>query len=260
VEELPTTAWAVLGLLSFGRELSGYELRKWADASIRFFYGSPAMSQIYRELRRLEAVGILLGSFAIAAVVVANRPLVEQVLGQLGWFAVPLAIVVFAIVASAPFSVTDALAIMNGVLFGPVMGSIVNAIGLVLAAMDVLSDGRLTVGVGLAWSEDECDAANVPYRERGRIGEEAIECMLAIWGPDPVEYHGRHFNLEPAFIGPRNETLGTVPAKPPSPTCTNLPLQPAPTGIQTSNPMSLSLLGRSLTELFDPGSDSKRLH
>ncbi|HEY8738949.1 MAG TPA: TIGR03619 family F420-dependent LLM class oxidoreductase [Candidatus Dormibacteraeota bacterium] len=72
-----------------------------------------------------------------------------------------------------------------------------------LAAMDVLSDGRLTVGVGLAWSEDECDAANVPYRERGRIGEEAIECMLAIWGPDPVEYHGRHFNVEPAFIGPK---------------------------------------------------------
>ena len=57
VEELPTTAWAVLGLLSFGRELSGYELRKWADASVRFFYGSPAMSQIYRELRRLDARG-----------------------------------------------------------------------------------------------------------------------------------------------------------------------------------------------------------
>ena len=57
MEELPTTGWAVLGLLSFGRELSGYELRKWADASVRFFYGSPAMSQIYRELRRLEARG-----------------------------------------------------------------------------------------------------------------------------------------------------------------------------------------------------------
>ena len=72
-----------------------------------------------------------------------------------------------------------------------------------LAAMDVLSDGRITVGVGLAWSEDECDAANVSYRERGRIGEEAIECMLAVWGPDPVEYHGKYFNLEPAFIGPK---------------------------------------------------------
>ena len=72
-----------------------------------------------------------------------------------------------------------------------------------LAAMDVLSGGRITVGVGLAWSEDECDAANVPFRERGRIGEEAIECMLAVWGPDPVEYHGRYFNLEPAYVGPK---------------------------------------------------------
>jgi len=48
---------------------------------------------------------------------------------------VPLAVLVFAVVASAPFSVTDALAIMNGVLFGPVWGSIINAVGLVLAAV-----------------------------------------------------------------------------------------------------------------------------
>ncbi|TMD13232.1 MAG: TIGR03619 family F420-dependent LLM class oxidoreductase [Chloroflexi bacterium] len=72
-----------------------------------------------------------------------------------------------------------------------------------LAAMDVLSNGRITVGVGLAWSQDECDAANVPYRERGRIGEEAIQCLLAVWGPDPVEYHGKYFNLDPAYIGPK---------------------------------------------------------
>jgi probable F420-dependent oxidoreductase len=72
-----------------------------------------------------------------------------------------------------------------------------------LAAMDVLSDGRLTVGVGLAWSEDECDAAGVSFRERGRIGEEAIECLKAVWGPDPVEFHGKYFQLEPAYIGPK---------------------------------------------------------
>jgi DNA-binding PadR family transcriptional regulator len=64
VELLPPTAWAVLGLLSFGRELSGYDLRKWANASLRFFYGSPAMSQIYRELRRLEACGYVASSVA----------------------------------------------------------------------------------------------------------------------------------------------------------------------------------------------------
>lgn len=54
---LPPTALAVLGILSFGRELSGYDVKKWADSSIRFFYWSPAPSQIYAELRRLEGLG-----------------------------------------------------------------------------------------------------------------------------------------------------------------------------------------------------------
>jgi DNA-binding PadR family transcriptional regulator len=51
------TANAVLGLLSFGQELSGYDLKKWADHSLGFFFWSPATSQIYGELRRLEALG-----------------------------------------------------------------------------------------------------------------------------------------------------------------------------------------------------------
>jgi len=92
-------------------------------------------SRSARVLRRLEAVVILVASFALAALVVSHRPLVEHILYTFGPWAMPIAILVFAIVASAPFSVTDALAIMNGVLFGPVWGSVVNAIGLVLAAM-----------------------------------------------------------------------------------------------------------------------------
>ncbi|MFD9013666.1 PadR family transcriptional regulator, partial [Streptomyces sp. NPDC059552] len=56
-QELPPTAWAVLGLLSFPGERTGYELKKWADSSLRFLYWSPAISQIYAELRRLEELG-----------------------------------------------------------------------------------------------------------------------------------------------------------------------------------------------------------
>jgi DNA-binding PadR family transcriptional regulator len=52
------TGYALLGLLSFGRELSGYELRQWADNSLHFFYAAPAMSQVYAELERLEAAGL----------------------------------------------------------------------------------------------------------------------------------------------------------------------------------------------------------
>ncbi len=54
---LPTTGYVVLGLLSFDRELTGYECKQWADGSLRFFFSSPAMSQIYDELERLQRYG-----------------------------------------------------------------------------------------------------------------------------------------------------------------------------------------------------------
>lgn len=58
-QPLTATGYAVLGLLSFGRELTGYELKQWADDSLRFFYTAPAMSQIYTELDRLRATGLV---------------------------------------------------------------------------------------------------------------------------------------------------------------------------------------------------------
>lgn len=51
---LPATSWAVLGMLSFGEELTGNDLKKWADWSIGFFYWSPSVSQVYAELKKLE--------------------------------------------------------------------------------------------------------------------------------------------------------------------------------------------------------------
>ncbi|MDQ4037903.1 MAG: PadR family transcriptional regulator [Actinomycetota bacterium] len=59
-ESLPTTSYAVLGLLTFGRELTGYELKRWADSTLRFYWTSPAMSQIYTELKRLAERGLVL--------------------------------------------------------------------------------------------------------------------------------------------------------------------------------------------------------
>ena len=52
---IPTTSYAVLGLLTFG-EMSGYDVAKVADQSIGFFF-TPAKSQIYSELRRLVSLG-----------------------------------------------------------------------------------------------------------------------------------------------------------------------------------------------------------
>jgi uncharacterized membrane protein YdjX (TVP38/TMEM64 family) len=85
--------------------------------------------------QRLAGMAIFAASFVLAAIVVANRHGVDHVLAAVGPFRIPLAVLIFAIVASAPFSVTDALAISNGVLFGPWTGSLVNALGLALAAV-----------------------------------------------------------------------------------------------------------------------------
>lgn len=54
---LRSTSWPVLGILSFGEELSGYDLKKWASYSVRFFYWSPSFSQVYSELKKLEDLG-----------------------------------------------------------------------------------------------------------------------------------------------------------------------------------------------------------
>lgn len=54
---LPATAWAVLGTLTFGEELSGYDIKTWADWSLNYFYWSPSFSQVYSELKRLEKHG-----------------------------------------------------------------------------------------------------------------------------------------------------------------------------------------------------------
>lgn len=56
--DLTATGAAVLSLLTFG-EASGYELRSRADDTLRFFFAAPAMSQIYAELDRLGADGLV---------------------------------------------------------------------------------------------------------------------------------------------------------------------------------------------------------
>lgn len=55
---LRPTSWAVLGILSFGEELSGYDVKKWANWSLKFFYWAPSVSQVYSELRKLEEAGL----------------------------------------------------------------------------------------------------------------------------------------------------------------------------------------------------------
>jgi probable F420-dependent oxidoreductase len=72
-----------------------------------------------------------------------------------------------------------------------------------LATLDVLSDGRLEVGLGIGWSEDEYEAVGVPFRQRGRRADEFLRCLKAVWTEDPVEFAGEFYRVPRSRIEPK---------------------------------------------------------
>jgi probable F420-dependent oxidoreductase len=69
-----------------------------------------------------------------------------------------------------------------------------------LGTIDVLSQGRLDVGLGVGWSPDEFEAVGVPMGDRGRRAEEALQVLEAIWHDNPVEFEGRYFRVPESFF------------------------------------------------------------
>jgi probable F420-dependent oxidoreductase len=79
-----------------------------------------------------------------------------------------------------------------------------------LAALDRLSAGRLVAGVGQGWMPEEQAVTAVPASRRGAGFEEHLAAMRACWGPDPVEYDGRLYQVPRANVGPK-PLRGRVP-------------------------------------------------
>jgi probable F420-dependent oxidoreductase len=72
-----------------------------------------------------------------------------------------------------------------------------------LTTLDVLSGGRLRVGFGQGWSRDEYEAAGFTPRGLGPRADEFLGVLKAIWTTDPVEFHGRHFQVPKSIIQPK---------------------------------------------------------
>ncbi len=72
-----------------------------------------------------------------------------------------------------------------------------------LTTLDVLSGGRLRVGLGIGWSLDEYQAAGTPWEGRGDRMTEAVQVLKAIWTTDPVEFRGSFYTIPRSYIGPK---------------------------------------------------------
>jgi probable F420-dependent oxidoreductase len=72
-----------------------------------------------------------------------------------------------------------------------------------LASLDALSGGRLTLGVGVGWSEAEFTALDQDFRSRGRRTDEIIAILRACWRDDPVSFHGEFYDLDEMRVLPK---------------------------------------------------------
>jgi probable F420-dependent oxidoreductase len=70
------------------------------------------------------------------------------------------------------------------------------------AEVDVLSGGRLRLGIGVGWNEVEYQALNENFADRGRRSEEQIAVLRALFTEDSVTFHGRWHHIEAAGINP----------------------------------------------------------
>jgi probable F420-dependent oxidoreductase len=70
------------------------------------------------------------------------------------------------------------------------------------AAVDVLSKGRLRLGVGIGWNFVEFEALRENFRNRGRRVEEQVALMRRLWTEDLVDFEGRYHTVHQAGINP----------------------------------------------------------
>ena len=72
-----------------------------------------------------------------------------------------------------------------------------------LATLDHLSNGRVVVGLGVGWWREEFAALGVPFAERGRRCDEAIEVLRGLWREKEFSYKGRFYELEAVYCEPK---------------------------------------------------------
>jgi probable F420-dependent oxidoreductase len=80
-----------------------------------------------------------------------------------------------------------------------------------LATIDVLSRGRLVVGIGIGWLREEFEAVRVPFARRGQRCDEYVEAMRALWAPGLSSYRGEFVSFERVKSYPKPVRPGGVP-------------------------------------------------
>ena len=79
------------------------------------------------------------------------------------------------------------------------------------ASLDVLSNGRVILGIGAGWNAEEMEDHGVPFKRRWRVTGERVKAIKRIWNDENAEFHSEFVNFDPIWCWPKPVQPGGPP-------------------------------------------------
>jgi probable F420-dependent oxidoreductase len=105
-------------------------------------------------------------------------------------------------------AVTERINLATGILILPQRNPVLLAKE--CATLDTLSNGRLLLGIGVGWLQEEFAALGIPFEERGARTDEYVEALRVVWQQEEPTFEGRFSSFSRAKSYPK-PTQGTIP-------------------------------------------------
>ena len=104
---------------------------------------------------------------------------------------------------------TESIRLASNVYVLPLRSPFISARAAV--TLDRVSGGRLSLGVGVGWLQQEYEAMQVPWEGRGRRMDETIEIMRRLWSEETISYQGEFFRFDPVCFEPKPLQKAGIP-------------------------------------------------
>ncbi|HKX78420.1 MAG TPA: TIGR03619 family F420-dependent LLM class oxidoreductase [Novosphingobium sp.] len=106
-------------------------------------------------------------------------------------------------------AVTSNIRLSSGIVISPLRSAVLLAKQ--IATLDVLSLGRVEIGLGVGWQSAEYAASGIDFANRYEILEEQIRVCRKLWSGRDVSFHGKHIRFENITAMPQPIQGGNVP-------------------------------------------------
>jgi probable F420-dependent oxidoreductase len=98
-------------------------------------------------------------------------------------------------------AITKTIKLATGILILPQRHPIYTAKE--VATVDLLSGGRVILGIGSGWMKEEFEALGINFHHRGAMTDEAIQALRVLWREGTSSFAGKHFKFGPLYSCPK---------------------------------------------------------